>query len=191
MSYKTKRRAVLAAAFLVLTTVVADIRPAAAVELNEIPLVVAVLDVQQIMRDSKAAIGIQGEIQRQRAAYQTELAQQENALLVADQELAGQRATLSQEQYKQKRQDLDQQAMQLRRNVQERKDELENLFNTSINEVRQALAQVVAEIAQEKGITLVLSKSQVVLSANDFDITADALSKLDARLPSVAMAKPK
>ena len=191
MSYKTKRRAVLAAAFLVLTTVVADIRPAAAVELNEIPLVVAVLDVQQIMRESKAAAGIQAEIQRQRAAYQAELAQQENALLAADQDLASQRATLSQEQYKLKRQGLDEQAMQLRRNVQGRKDELEDLFNNSINEVRQALAQVVAEIAQEKGITLVLSKSQVVLSANGFDITADALSKLDARLPSVAVAKPK
>ena|SRR3990170_3504883 len=191
MSCKTKLCAVLAAAILVLTAVAAEVRPAAAVELNEIPLVVAVLDVQQIMRESKAAAGIQAEIQRQRAAYQAELAQQENALLAADQDLASQRATLSQEQYKLKRQGLDEQAMQLRRNVQGRKDELEDLFNNSINEVRQALAQVVAEIAQEKGITLVLSKSQVVLSANGFDITADALSKLDARLPSVAVAKPK
>ena len=191
MSCKIKSWPALAAAFLVLTAVVADVRPAAAVELKEIPLIIAVLDVQQIMRDSKAAVGIQAELQRQRAAYQAELAQQENALLAADQDLAAQRATLSQEQYKQKREALDQQAMQLRRNVQGRKDELEELFNNSINQVRQALAQVVAEIAQEKGITLVLSKSQVVLSANDFDITADALTKLDARLPSVAVAKPK
>ncbi|MEX0697659.1 MAG: OmpH family outer membrane protein [Dongiaceae bacterium] len=174
-----------------MTAVVADVRPAAAIELKEIPIIVAVLDVQQIMRDSKAAVGIQAELQRQRAAYQAELAQQENALLAADQDLAGQRATLSQEQYKQKREALDQQAMQLRRNVQGRKDELEELFNNSINQVRQALAQVVAEIAQEKGITLVLSKSQVVLSATGFDITADTLTKLDAKLPSVAVAKPK
>jgi len=191
MSCKIKSWPALAAAFLVLTAVVADVRSAAAVELKEIPLIIAVLDVQQIMRDSKAAVGIQAELQRQRAAYQAELAQQENALLAADQDLAGQRATLSQEQYKQKREALDQQAMQLRRNVQGRKDELEELFNNSINQVRQALAQVVAEIAQEKGITLVLSKSQVVLSATGFDITADTLTKLDAKLPSVAVAKPK
>jgi len=37
----------------------------------------------------------------------------------------------------------------------------------------------------------VLSKSQVLLAANEYDVTAEALKRLDAKLPSVAVQVPK
>lgn len=149
------------------------------------PLVVAVLDIQQVMRDAKAAKAMQAMVEQQRTAFQAELAQQESALRQADQQLAEQRPSLSPDDFRKRRQEIDQQAAALRRNAQARKAQLENLVNSGMNEIRNALIRVVAEIAQERGITLVLSKSQVVLSANAYDITADALSQLDAELPTL------
>ena len=153
------------------------------------PLKIAVVDVQFIMRDSKAAKTVHAEVEKQRNAYQNDLAQQENALRAADGQLNSERATLSKEAYQKKRQELDQQAAQLRKNVQTRKDELEKLFSNGIGQIRDALVQVVAEIAQAKGVTLVLYKSQVLLAANTYDITAETLKKLDAKLPSVKLTK--
>lgn len=157
----------------------------------KVPLVVAVLDVQQVMQESTAARGIQAEVERQRESFQAELAQQENALRAADQKLASERADLSQEEFVQRRQELDQQAAELRRNVQGRKEQLEQLFNNGVGQVRQALIEIVAEIAQARGITMVLSKSQVVLAANDFDITAEVMQRLNAKLPKASVAAPQ
>jgi Skp family chaperone for outer membrane proteins len=51
--------------------------------------------------------------------------------------------------------------------------------------VRQSVIQILTEIAQARGFTLVLNKSTVLLSANEYDITAEVLAQLNSRLPSV------
>jgi outer membrane protein len=49
----------------------------------------------------------------------------------------------------------------------------------------------VDEIAAERKATLVLSKNQVVLSAKEYDITDEAMKRLNAKLPTVAVEIPK
>jgi outer membrane protein len=185
-----RRTAVLCIALAAVAFMLPSIGSVAAQE-TRTPLVVAVIDVQQIMQESTAARSIQTELERQREAFQAELAEQENALRASDQKLATERSGLSQEEFVQRRQELDQQAAQLRRNVQNRKEQLESLFNSGMGQVRQALLEIVAEIAQSRGITMVLSKSQVVLAANDFDITAEVMQRLNAKLPKVSAAAPQ
>lgn len=182
--------AVLAAVLITFAATLPIVRPAAAQDTKP-PLVVAVLDVQYIMRESSAAKAIHTELERQRETYQAELAEQEKALRAADQKLAAERTTLSQDDFVQRRKELEQQAAQLRRNVQARKEQLEGLFGSGIAQVRKALIEVVAGIAEERGITLVLSKSQVVMAASDFDITEVTMEKLNAKLPKVSLTAPK
>ncbi|WP_119458642.1 OmpH family outer membrane protein [Rhodospirillaceae bacterium SYSU D60014] len=190
MKVLIRRTAVLGIALAAVTLMLPALSSAVAQE-TRTPLVIAVIDVQQIMQESTAARSIQTELERQREAFQAELAEQENALRASDQKLATERAGLSQEEFVQRRQELDQQAAQLRRNVQNRKEQLESLFNSGMGQVRQALLEIVAEIAQSRGITMVLSKSQVVLAANDFDITAEVMQRLNAKLPKVSAAAPQ
>jgi Skp family chaperone for outer membrane proteins len=47
------------------------------------------------------------------------------------------------------------------------------------------LAEVVKEIADERGISLILLKAPVVLANRERDITEKVLRRLDERLPSV------
>lgn len=158
---------------------------------QEVPLVVAVLDVQQVLRESSAAKAIQAELDRQRETYQAELAQQENELRVADQQLAADRPSLSQEAFMERREAIEDQVARLRRNIETRKDQLEAMFGRGMTQVRQALLEVAAEVARERGATLVLSKSQVVLASNAFDITDEVMQKLNAKLPEVSLAAPE
>ncbi len=151
--------------------------------------VIAVLDVPQIQRNSKAAKSIQTQIEAQRDAYEAELAKQEKSLRAADQQLKAQQASLSPEDYQKKRQELEGQADKLRKNVQARKNQLEKAVNAGADQVRQALIKVVSEIAKAKGLTLVLNKNQVVWSGTTLDITADTLKTLDERLPKVTLPK--
>jgi Skp family chaperone for outer membrane proteins len=150
--------------------------------------VIAILDVERILRDSKAAATLRAEIDNQRQTHQTSLREQENALRTADQELARQRAVLSAEAFAAKRKELQEQANNLQQEFVTRQKEMEELFGRGIRQVRQALAEVAKEIADERGINLILLKATIVLASRELDITEDALQRLDQRLPSVNFA---
>src|SRR3546814_8140346 len=63
---------------------------------------VAVLGVQEIMRESAASKVVLGEIQKREGALKAEVEKRENALLAADQQLAQQRGALSAEEFAQR-----------------------------------------------------------------------------------------
>ena len=109
--------------------------------------VIAILDMERILRDSKAATTLRLEVERQRQAHQATLRDQENALRTADQELAQQRAVLSAEAFTAKRKELQDQAVGLQQEFIARQKEMEALFGRGIGQVRNALAQVAKEIA--------------------------------------------
>jgi Skp family chaperone for outer membrane proteins len=155
------------------------------------PIVVGVLDVQYIIGQSKAAQGIRVALEKQASTYQAELAQQENSLRAADQQLMQQRASLSADEFDKKRMQLGQRVETLRQTAESRRKQLQTMENGAMRQVEQALLQAAAEIAQARGMTLVLNKSTVVLSAKSFDITQEALQKLNARLTSVKLPAPK
>jgi outer membrane protein len=153
--------------------------------------VVAVVDVQKILEESKASKTVQAALEKQRTAFQNDISNQENTLRTADQDLSRQRATLSAEDYDKKRQDLEQKAATLRRDVQTKRQQLDRMFQTSMNTIRTTLLQVIDEIAAERKATLVLSRNQVLLAAKEYEITDEAMKRLNAKLPTVAVELPK
>jgi Skp family chaperone for outer membrane proteins len=152
---------------------------------------IAVLDVQEVLREAKAAKALRARIEKEQADYQGELAKQENGLRSASDELMRQRDQLAAEEFLRRRQEIDRQVAELRRQAQGRKRQLEADYNGGMDRVRQAMLQVVATIAQAEGATLVLNKSSVVLGTGALDVTAETLAKLDAALPSADAATPQ
>lgn len=176
------RRRLAVSVFLILAACwAADPGPAVGQE----GAVIAILDMERILRESKAAATLRQEIDQQRQAHQAALHEQENALRTADQELARQRAVLSAEAFAAKRKELQEQAMGLQQQFLSRQKEMEDLFGKGIGQVRNALAEVAKDIAEERGINLILLKATIVLANRDLDITDEALRRLDEKLPSV------
>ena len=85
----------------------------------------------------------------------------------------------------------EQKAATLRRDVQAKRQQLDRMFQTSMNTIRTTLLQVIDEIAAERKATLVLSKSQVLLAAKEYDITEESMKRLNAKLPTLAVELPK
>jgi outer membrane protein len=154
-------------------------------------VVVAIVDAQKILEESKASKAVQSALEKQRTAFQNDISQQENALRTADQDLSRQRPTLSAEDFEKKRQELEQKAATLRRDVQAKRQQLDRMFQTSMNTIRTTLLQVIDEIAAERKATLVLSKGQVLLAAKEYDITEESMKRLNAKLPTLAVEVPK
>jgi outer membrane protein len=151
------------------------------------PVVMGVMDVQFVLSNAKAAKGVRAALEKQAAAFQAELAQQENSIRAADQQLQQQRTTLAPQDYEAKRVDLGHKVEALRQKAASRNKQLQQMENGAMNQVEQALLQSTADIAKARGLTMVLNKAMVVLNITSYDITKEALQRLDARLSSVKL----
>jgi Skp family chaperone for outer membrane proteins len=153
--------------------------------------VIVMVDMQQLVYNSKAGKGVQGQMDKQRQAFSKEVAQQEDELQKARAELERQRTTLAPDQFEAKGRQFQQRLQELDRTVQAKQKAWQATYSEAMNKVEEGALQVVAEIAAEHQANLVIQKAAVIFGKDGFDITADAMQRLDQRLPAVAVNQPK
>ena len=156
-----------------------------------VPLNVAILDVQNVFQNAAAVKSIQVAMRAYIEAYRTGTQREEEEIRAAQHELASKREVLSGEQYEAERRKLEQRLLEAQARVQERKRGLDETQQQGMNAVQLALNSIVTEIANEKGITLILRKDQTVLNATALEITDEVLNRLNARLPEIEIASPR
>ncbi len=149
------------------------------------PAVVAVVNYQRLLREAKAARQIREEIEARRRRYQEEIKKKEQELLEKEREITRQRSLLSPEAFARKRREFEREAAAVQRQVQERRRQLDAASASAYAEVRNAIIEVVGELAEERGFNLVLPSTAVLLFSPRLDLTEEVLSGLDARLPRV------
>jgi outer membrane protein len=177
-------RCCLAAAFIVIgVALVLPIAPAAGDPLPQ--ATAAVIDYQRVMREARAAESIRSQIEARRLRYQSEIAEQEHRLVEADRELARQRNILSVEAFNERRKAFEEDVAEVQRMLQTRRQQLDDVAAMAMSEVREAVIQVVGELAEQRGFNLVLPSANVLLFSPQIEITDEVLGKLDERLPEV------
>ena len=153
------------------------------------PTVAAVIDYQRILRDAAAARSIREQIEDRRKAYQEEISKEEQRLHEADKEFAKQRSLLTPEAFAEKRRAFEEDLAEVQQLVQERRRELDRVSAIALNEVKDALIEIVTGMAEERGFNLVLPSSEVLFFARRIDLTEEVLAKLDAMLPKVVVSQ--
>lgn len=151
------------------------------------PLTVAIVDMQVILQQSEAAKSIQKQLESQRKSFQGEISRQEDELRNAEQELRRQRSVVTQQQFDQQRQQFEQRVAEVQRRTQDRKRTLDQSLNDSLEVLRKNVMEVVAQIAQEQQITLVLARQQVIMGEKSLDITDGVMQRLNQKLKSVSV----
>lgn len=145
----------------------------------------AVIDYQRVMREASAAESIRVQIEARRLRYQSEIAEEEQRLVEADRELASQRSILSTEAFNERRRTFEEDVAEVQRMLQTRRQQLDDVAAMAMSEVREAVIQVVGELAEQRGFNLVLPSANVLLFSPQIDITDEVLDALDASLPDV------
>lgn len=154
------------------------------------PAVVAVLDYQQVLRDSAAAKDIRRQIEGYRKSYQEEIAKEEETLRAEEAALKQQRAILSPEAFEERRRQFEKRVIEVQRKVQDRTRQLDQAFNQAMGELQAVLVPIVAEMTKSEKFNIVVEKSQVMFAASKLDITKGVIAQLDKRLTSVKVPKP-
>lgn len=149
------------------------------------PPVMAVIDLQKILEEAKAAKAVQKQLEAQRAKFQSEISGEEDELRQAEKELASIRNSVTPDIYAEKEQQLRQRFLIVERRVQNRRKALEQAYNDSMEEIQKTLREIVSIIAKDRGANIVLVKQQAFWSDKQMDITEEVLGQLNKVLPEV------
>ena len=153
-----------------------------------IPL--GVLDVQAILREAAAVKDIRGQITKYGTDFEKEIEKKRVDLRKANQELARQRTILSPEAFAEKRREFEQQVVKVQRLVQKRQRELDKSRKIAMDTVNKAYIEIVAKLADERNLAMIIRKNQTAYSVATLDLTKTVLDLLNNKLPKVKIAKP-
>ena len=159
-------------------------------EIVEVQIPVAIIDVQVILFDAKAAKNIREQITKFGTQFEEEIEKERNKIRTANQELARQRTILSPEAFAEKRRKFEQKVVKVQRLVQQRQRELDKSRNEAMIVLNKAYTEIVWKIANELNLAVILRKNQTAYAVPSLDITRKVLTRLDKKLPTVKVSKP-
>jgi outer membrane protein len=154
---------------------------------------ILIVDLQQVLHDSKAGKGVQAALNEESQAYSKEVARQEDDLQKMRSDLERQRTALSAEAFNAKAKAFQQRYQEFDRGVQAKRQALQGALNDAIHKVEKAALDIITQMAKERGANLVLAKQAVILQSEnaDAEITTEVVARLDKTLESVAVDFPK
>lgn len=172
------------AAFLVLSFVVTGV-PAKAAE-PKAPTI-AVVDVEKILAEAKAAKSLQSQIQAKKESLQKEFSVKEKELKSTETTLLGEKEKLSAEDFAKKRKAYEEKIIETRKLFQKTRNSLEEGVGKAMGELRKNILESAAQVGDEKGYDIVLTRDSVLIAEKSLDITPDVLAKLDSKLTDVKL----
>jgi len=152
---------------------------------KDIPIVVGTLDVPELLTQSKAGKSLATTLQQRSKTINADIGKKEQNLRAKRQQLEQQRSSLQPADYEAQLATLEKEFAALRKEATGKRKEIEKAQNSGLEQIRKALDGVIRDVADKRGLTLIINRSAVVLGADDWDITNEVKKALDAKLPAV------
>ncbi|MCC6718948.1 MAG: OmpH family outer membrane protein [Acetobacteraceae bacterium] len=149
--------------------------------------VVGVIGLPEVMRASLAAQHADKIIGERREKLNEDAQKEQLLWRDMQQALARDRAKLSPDQIRARERALQERITAAQRSFRDRNRIIQEAAQFSINQVQASLIAVIRQVAESRGMNLVLHRSQVALNVNEFDISEKVAEELNRILPTVAV----
>lgn len=146
---------------------------------------IAIVDVQEVQRESRAMSGVRETLQSLRTKYDKNLETSEKEMQ-AEYDRLRKDKEMSRAEYERRVRALQADIVKLRRQARVRSDALGDAFQKAFAEFRQEVILVVKAMAVEEGYTLVLNKATLIHALPQDEITGKVVARLNRRLPKLA-----
>jgi len=149
--------------------------------------VMGVLSVPDVYRQSTAVQGIEKVINGRREALNNDAIKEQAAWRQMQDSLSRDRSKLTPDQIRARETALQDRITAAQKEFSGRNQQIQEAAQVAIAEVNRMLIAVIREVAESRGMNLVLHREQVALNMNAFDITDEVAKNLNLRLPSVTV----
>ena len=149
--------------------------------------IIGVIGLPEVFEASVAARGVRQAVQERLARLNDEAQREQSAWREAQQRLATERATLTPEQLRDRERELQERIANGQRVLRERNAQIQQSGQRALAEVERVALFVIGQVAESRGLNLVLNRGAVILSIDELDITVPVIEQLNRALPSIAV----
>ena len=149
--------------------------------------VIGVLGIPDIMHASTAAQQVEKLIGERREKLNEDAQKEQAAWRDLQQALANQRASLNADQIRTKERELQERITNSQRQFRDRNRFIQEAAQIGLAQIERMLIATIRQVAESRGMNLVLHRAQVALNINEFDITDTVVEQINKTLPSVTL----
>ena len=146
---------------------------------------IGVLGVPEIMRAATAAQQVEKVIGERREKLNADAQKEQAAWRDLQQQLSAQRATLNPDQVRQKERELQERITNAQNSFRDRNRVIQETAQYELSQIERTLIGVIRQVAESRGMNLVLHRAQVALNINEFDITEQVTQQMNKVMPSI------
>ena len=169
--------------FVVLVLQTSFVRAQVSSELE--PVSLAVVDFRGVLAKSEAARNIRSAVDEKREELRKYFLEVENSLRDEQKNLSKKRSIVTAEAFEQRARNLKEKAQSAQKLAQTSNQKLKKSFDHAMDKVQKELLRIVAEVAEETGVGVVLFRSAIVIAVKKLDISKEVLQRLNKKLPEV------
>ena len=133
------------------------------------------------MRDAKATERVRALLDEKREEFQNDFATREASLLRIERELQSKRTILSEEAYRAEVAQFQNEVASIQKEIQFKRQALDKAFQEAQDEIRTLATEIVAEIARNQRLDIVINKNSALVFRQDLDITKVVITQLNDR----------
>ena len=149
------------------------------------PVSLAVVDFRGVLAKSEAARNIRLAVDEKREELRKYFLEVENSLRDEQKNLSKKRSLVTAEAFEQRARKLKEKAQSAQKLAQTSNQKLKKSFDQAMDKVQKELLRIVAEVAEETGVGVVLFRSAIVIAVKKLDISKEVLQRLNKKLPEV------
>ena len=149
--------------------------------------VIGVLGVPEVMHASSAAQQVEKILGARREKLNQDAQKEQAGWRDLQQSLVNDRTKLSAEQIRSRERALQERITNAQRQFRERNKIIQDAAQYALAQIERTLIAVIRQVAESRGMNLVLHRAQVALNVNEFDITPQVAEQLNKILPAVTI----
>ena len=150
---------------------------------------IGVIDINRILSDADAAVNATKQIEKIAIDIENEIKLSDEQIIKEQNSLIESQSIMAPEAFESKRNEYENKVQEYNNERQSKLMKIDELIAVSRNEILNAIKPILEEISNEKGITIVLEKTSIMLNAEKMDITNEVLKKLNKSLPTINLSR--
>ncbi len=150
---------------------------------------IGVIDLNKILSDADAAKTAAKQIEEIAIEIENEIKLSDEEIIKEQNLLIESQSIMAPEAFESKRNEYESKVQKYNNERQSKLMKIDELIAVSRNDVLNALKPILEEISNEKGITIILEKTSIMLNAEKMDITNEVLKKLNKSLPTIKVSR--
>lgn len=147
--------------------------------------VIGVIGVQEVFEASVAVRHVRQTIQERLQRLNDDAAREQASWREAQQQLAAMRGQLTPEQLREKERELQERISNGQRILRERNAAIQAAGQKALAEIERAMLFVIRQVAEARGLTMVLQRQAIVLAVDQHDISEAVATQLNRAITTV------